>query len=904
MKYNNRNLSLRESVPIPILKRLIRFYDQLPLRTDSINKREIDNDPYIESLKKYLNAMESGGGVITVQYRQRGSVKSKTGRYFAETKTIGTSLQGMPREIRHTLAKDTMDDIDFKSCHVVLLRHICFKHGLPCKTLSDIITNRKKHEDDLIKVGITEPKVEILRAINWSKPIVIDNAPSWWNSLTMEVTNCRDELAKLPEYASHLEYAKQKTDYNIEGSFLNLILCDYENRACQHLAKFFINKGIDVYVNCFDGLMVAKQTERIWTELIPDINKYLFKNLGIPELEVIIKPMNDAIDMSKFVEPLTDEVVREASEFIRNTGSCGGVHSSDSPLQLFQVNDQLRTNVDQFLGHSNCPVCRSGILTATMDHGGLQVACGNSACQFVIPRVQVPIPAEYQHLTHYFQFNFNGSITINNITNNYYGNVEGLSPMPEGMTNEQTMVWEATLTGGGKARLFAHVAGDRMKFDGKSLWMLENAIWVPYSDRAEKSRLRQFEMLEVFPFVKQHKPPNSDRQILRFDGDIDCNDLEKLRAIPSLRDIRFMDKLDRNPDWLSFSDGVFDLSTGEFMELKPEMMISKTVGYPFPRNPGPNHNAIVTLFQRIHPNDEIRDYFIRSLASALHGSRLSRSVLIWSGASGRNGKTLLSTVLRSTFGDYFMDLPSGYLQKVSDGTTPDPITIELRNKRLVISSEPQDGRKLASDVVKRLTGGDVARARNLYEGGAMQSFTLNVHLSILANKKPPIDGNDGGVQDRIRSIPFESRFVDNPANVSEENHIYLADESLKVCIEDWGPDLMYYLLQHYDHNWDGTAPECITAATTEYLAANSPVVQFVQDTYEQTTEKGGIKSDAVVDHYIVWAQRNGVATKIPTGFKRDLDLAFKGRELDKNTRRFTTDNGQQTGWGGWKQRAL
>jgi prophage antirepressor-like protein len=82
------------------------------------------------------------------------------------------------------------------------------------------------------------------------------------------------------------------------------------------------------------------------------------------------------------------------------------------------------------------------------------------------------------------------------------------------------------------------------------------------------------------------------------------------------------------------------------------------------------------------------------------------------------------------------------------------------------------------------------------------------------------------------------------------------------------------------------------------------VERFIKDTYVKTDERVGIKSDAVVDHYIIWAQHNGVATKIPTGFKRDLDLAFKGRELDKNTRRFTTDNGQQTGWGGWKQRAL
>jgi hypothetical protein len=84
-----------------------------------------------------------------------------------------------------------------------------------------------------------------------------------------------------------------------------------------------------------------------------------------------------------------------------------------------------------------------------------------------------------------------------------------------------------------------------MKFQDKTLWILEGCKWVSYTnDRAEKSRLREFEMFEVFPFVKEHYHPDIDqRKILRFDGDLDSTDLEKLRAMPSLRDNTFIDKL-------------------------------------------------------------------------------------------------------------------------------------------------------------------------------------------------------------------------------------------------------------------------------------------------------------------------------------------------------------------------
>jgi hypothetical protein len=77
---------------------------------------------------------------------------------------------------------------------------------------------------------------------------------------------------------------------------------------------------------------------------------------------------------------------------------------------------------------------------------------------------------------------------------------------------------------------------------------------------------------------------------------------------------------------------------------------------------------------------------------------------------------------------------------------------------------------------------------------------------------------------------------------------------------------------------------------------------FVKDTYVEISERGGIESDSVEKDYIAWVQRNGLRPKIPSGFKRDLDLAFAGRELDKNSRRFWIDGKRISGWSGWKRR--
>ncbi len=113
---------------------------------------------------------------------------------------------------------------------------------------------------------------------------------------------------------------------------------------------------------------------------------------------------------------------------------------------------------------------------------------------------------------------------------------------------------------------------------------------------------------------------------------------------------------------------------------------------------------------------------------------------------------------------------------------------------------------------------------------------------------------------------------------------------------------MFYLLQLYDHNWNGTPPSIVVDATNEYLVSNNPIQRFVDETYEKAEGKVGIKSTDVPVDYEIWAQRNGLPAKLPRTFKRDLDIAFNGEELNSNTRKFRTEDNEKqlSGWGGWK----
>jgi hypothetical protein len=94
MKYNNQTITLREVVPIVVLRRIVRFYDQHPVRQESIAKREKDGKgPYIDSLRKYLAAMEAGHGNINVQYQQVSGIQK--GKFKHRDLPLIASIRGI-----------------------------------------------------------------------------------------------------------------------------------------------------------------------------------------------------------------------------------------------------------------------------------------------------------------------------------------------------------------------------------------------------------------------------------------------------------------------------------------------------------------------------------------------------------------------------------------------------------------------------------------------------------------------------------------------------------------------------------------------------------------------------------------------------------------------------------------
>jgi phage/plasmid-associated DNA primase len=906
----SKTFKMTETMDLERLKLLVDGYDYIPwpdMKSKAKHDKEAKKDGHVNykaALQKYYDVAKAGNGSVEVTYKQiNGS------RYYADTRTIGTSLQGMPRIIRHTIGHRLVD-LDFKASHPTIVHWLMGKHGLKNNELTDYLKNRVKRNEELtscLKEG--DGKGAFIKMLNGGKVEDWEHfCPKSWMLLEREVCEARNKLVYLDEFKEQFKLAeakvKEKPWKSLEGSVISHICCKYEAEALNEFTRVSRENGIQVNGNCFDGVMVDK----IDDDSLVKGNSAVFKKTNI-RLEAVIKPMNDG---------LTDEQLEDLKVKVEN----GDV------LKAETQNDEIRQHTIQLFGNQSEEFkgwCEDGLICGenASFHGHNCFNCQHSwnlkssqnecvfSCSKCNYQIKVPVSVctyeKYPSLSGIFVVQQN----INNVTNIYTGatgpQLDDLVVKPKGMTHEQDLVWEAVNTGGGKARLFAHVANGTIKYDDeKTAWFYEDYFWRPCKDGSKKckNRLRKFEIDKVMPFVKEHKPNDVKMsKILAFDGDTKMEDLEKMFVMSTIIFQDFVAKIDQNPDWLSFTNGVVDLSKPksewftkfEDIPNAQDLFLSKSVKYPFPISEGPNVPKLRKLFEEIQPNEENRDYMLKSIAVSLHGSKLSRNVHLYSG-EGRNGKTLLSTLLSASLGQYYIEVPSSYLQTPSDGTGgPDPLTLELRGKRCAVTSEPSDGKKMQAEKLKKLGGGDRTRARDLWEAGDLETFALNLHLIILCNKKPPIDGDDGGVKDRLRNIPFKSRFVDKGSDVDTDNHVYPADEKLKVQITDWAADFMWLLLnEYYDHDWDGTPPDDVVECTREYIMDNNVFEEFVHEYYSKCTDSSVYSPRPEV---IALFKEKHPTKLTDRAITQKLDVVFNGCIMDSKSRRGGKD--QKPGWKGW-----
>ena len=300
------------------------------------------------------------------------------------------------------------------------------------------------------------------------------------------------------------------------------------------------------------------------------------------------------------------------------------------------------------------------------------------------------------------------------------------------------------------------------------------------------------------------------------------------------------EKMNSKRNLFAFQDGVcVDLTTGEKRNIEPEDYVSLTCGYDYPKTKNPEvREKITKTLWGLFENDEMPKYLMRCIANSLYGENRRELFYIMVG-HGRNGKGLLADLISNIMGSYRGVAPGELLTNVSKAQdAPNPVLVNERFKRVLMVSEPEDGKKLNVDLLKLMTGRDPITARGLY---SKKMITCVPHYTpfISTNTLPSFNGTTAGIDLRVKTIRFPLQFVDTPMMPMERQGDYRLKSLAKT--EEWRNEFIQMLLEVNMEIKDLPTipvPEWVRAANEEYMADMNPVGTWLRTAFrfDGTTE--------------------------------------------------------------------
>lgn len=296
----------------------------------------------------------------------------------------------------------------------------------------------------------------------------------------------------------------------------------------------------------------------------------------------------------------------------------------------------------------------------------------------------------------------------------------------------------------------------------------------------------------------------------------------------------FTKKIDANKDLIAFNTGVLDMTTPEFefRDGKPEDYISFSTGIDFDPKKNyyeyPSWPEVELFIRKVLSDREVREYFMKHLATNLMGGNLAQKFHIMTG-SGSNGKSMIMNLLSKALGDYSCTVPISLItQKRKSSGSAAPEVARLKGRRFVTMQEPDETIALNTGLMKELTSGEKVFARDLFKSGS--EFEIQAKFHLACNEKPKINTTDGGTWRRLVVINFTSKFVQNPITANE----FPLDESIQFSVNsiEWATPFLSYMV-HILKEGVGlrklTTPAKVMEYTSEYRNENDGIAKFMSE---------------------------------------------------------------------------
>ena len=209
--------------------------------------------------------------------------------------------------------------------------------------------------------------------------------------------------------------------------------------------------------------------------------------------------------------------------------------------------------------------------------------------------------------------------------------------------------------------------------------------------------------------------------------------------------------LDTNHWLLNVNNGTIDLRTGVLKPHDRADLITEIL--PIDYNLSATSTEWNAFLSRIfNDNADLIAYVQRALGYSITGDQ-SEQVFFFCYGGGFNGKSTLLNACRLVLGNYATQVPpTAFMVDKNKRGGPDEAIASLKNKRLVCSTELEDGQRLSVSLVKRMTGGEPLWCEHKFERG--YNFQPTHKLWLSGNHEPVITDTTNSIWYRLKKILF------------------------------------------------------------------------------------------------------------------------------------------------------
>lgn len=318
--------------------------------------------------------------------------------------------------------------------------------------------------------------------------------------------------------------------------------------------------------------------------------------------------------------------------------------------------------------------------------------------------------------------------------------------------------------------------------------------------------------------------------------------------------------LDSDPFKINVRNGTLTIDAsrdhdGDPVSLRPHRpgdLITKLANVDYrPDATCPRYDAFLA---QVQPHGDKRRFLHMWGGYSLTGDVGEQKLCFFYG-KGRNGKSTLVDAWGTVAGDYgeivpietFVDQGRG---RNAGAATPDLAL--LPGVRLLRTSEPEKGAKLAEALIKLVTGGEPIQARRLNRD--YFKFRPSFKLTMSGNYRPKIDGTDEGIWRRVVLVPW---------NIT----IDVVDPDLPAKLHAEGSGILNRLLDGLrDYLEAGLIiPDDVAAATQDYREDSDPLGRFLNEAVE-IAEESRVSSRRMHEVFCAWAASSGERQWTPKGF--------------------------------------